>query len=115
MRDRVIQPALICVRNKFLDSVSKFEGKEPMEEQDLNQIEAMMSRVVGVFAEDVQHKFEILSEGHQLLSEKLNRVETRIEQVESTLIKRIDALAPDLYSHRADTEAHQGVWRVKES
>lgn len=50
-----------------------------MEEQDLKQIEAMMSRVVGVFAEDVQHKFEILSEGHQLLSEKLNRIETRID------------------------------------
>jgi len=36
-----------------------------------------------------------------LLSEKLDRVETRIDRVESTLIKRIDALGADLYSLRA--------------
>ena len=86
-----------------------------MEEKDLTQIEAMMTRVVGVFSEDVQHNFEILSEGHQLLSEKLDRVETSIDLVESTLIKRIDGLGADLYSHRAEPEAHHGVWRVKES
>lgn len=85
-----------------------------MEEKDLKQIEAMMTRIVGVFAEDVQHKFEVLGEGHQLLSEKLDRVETRIDQVESTLIKRIDAMSADLYSHRRDTEAHREGYRVSE-
>ena len=102
------------MRNVF-PAPSEIREESAMEEKDLTQIEAMMTRVVGVFAEDVQHKFEILSEGHQLLSEKLDRVEIRIDQVESTLIKRIDALAADLYSHRSDTEAHHGVWRVKES
>jgi archaellum component FlaC len=85
-----------------------------MEETDLKQIEAMMTRVVGVFAEDVQHKFDNLGEGHQTLLEKLNRVESRIDQVEVTLTKKIDAIVADLYSHRRDTEAHRAGYRVRE-
>jgi hypothetical protein len=50
-----------------------------MDERDLEQIEAMMYRVVGIFAEDVQHKLDILSEGQQLLSEKVEATRTELK------------------------------------
>ncbi len=41
-----------------------------MDEQDLKQIETMMVRVVGVFAEDVLHKLDLLLAGQQALCAK---------------------------------------------
>jgi hypothetical protein len=49
-----------------------------VDENDMKQMEATMVRVVGVFAEDVQHKFELLAEGHKTLAEKLDRVEAKL-------------------------------------
>ncbi len=110
-----------------------------MDEKDLKQIESMMTRVVGVFAEDVQHKLDLLVEGQQLLSEKLDatrselksdiaKVDHRLTVVEARLDQRIDGLgrkvdglekkvdgiAADLSEHRRDTEAHRKGWRVRE-
>jgi len=69
----------------------------------------------GIISEDFQHKLEIVVEGHQMLSEKIDRVETnlggRLDRVES----KVDAVAVDLSAHRKDTEAHGPVYRVKES
>jgi chaperonin cofactor prefoldin len=78
-----------------------------LEEQDLKQIEAMMRHVVGIFAEDVQHKFEILAEGQQMLSEKLEatrtelradiaQVDNRLTVVEARLCQRIDGVESHL-------------------
>ena len=44
---------------------------------------------------------------------KLNTI--RIEALDEKLSNRIDALASDLKAHRADTEAHHGIYQVKES
>ncbi len=88
-----------------------------MEEKELKQIEAMMTRVVGVFAEDVQHKFEILAEGQQMIIERIDRLEHRVEAVEAVVNQQsgqIKGLAVDLSAHRRDTEAHQKGWRVSE-
>lgn len=53
------------------------------------------------------------------LSARIDGVETslstRIDTVEALLSAKIDAVAADLSAHRADTEAHYGVYRVKES
>jgi hypothetical protein len=87
-------------------------------------------------SEDFQHKLDIVVEGHQMLADKidlvdttltvrLDRVETsltaRLDRVETTLTARldrvenkVDSVAADLSAHRADTEAHHGVYRVKE-
>ena len=62
---------------------------------------------LGMNAEDFQHKLDIVVEGHQLLGDKIDRVE-------ANLSRRIDAVATEVAAHRADTEAHQGVYRVKE-
>ena len=53
------------------------------------------------------------------LSAKIDSVEkslgARIDGVEKSLGVKIDAVAADLAAHRADTEAHGPVYRVKES
>jgi archaellum component FlaC len=52
------------------------------------------------------------------LSAKIDGVEkslsARIDGVENSLGAKIDAVAADLAAHRADTEAHGPVYRVKE-
>ncbi|MCF6266932.1 MAG: hypothetical protein L3J57_10350 [Desulfuromusa sp.] len=63
---------------------------------------------IGVISENFDHKLAIIAEGHQMLSEKL-------ERVESSLGLKIDKIAAEVTAHRADTEAHHGVWRVKEA
>jgi hypothetical protein len=76
----------------------------------------------GIISEDFQHKLDIVVEGHQMLSDKIDRVETslggRLDRVESRLDRvenKVDAVAADLAAHRKDTEAHGPVYRVKES
>ena len=48
---------------------------------------------------------------------RLDAVETRLGSVETSLGSletKVDGVAADLASHRRDTEAHGGVYRVKE-
>jgi actin-like ATPase involved in cell morphogenesis len=66
---------------------------------------------VGVMYEDFQHKLDIVVEGHQMLAEKIDRMDVRLERVED----KVDAVTTDLAAHRADTEVHGTVYRVKES
>jgi hypothetical protein len=95
-----------------------------MEDDDFKKIEDMFRHHMGIMSEDFQHKLDIVVEGHQMLGEKIDRVEDRLERVEVRLDRvevrldrvegKVDALAADLSSHRADTEAHHGVYRVGE-
>jgi hypothetical protein len=86
-----------------------------MDADDFKKIEEMFTHHIGMMSEDFQHKLDIVIEGHQMLSERLDRVEAnlsgRLDRVEA----KIEAVAADLTAHRADTEAHHGVYRVKES
>ena len=86
-----------------------------MDADDIKKIEELFKHHVGVMAEDFLHKLDIIPEGHQMLSDKIDRVEAtlggRLDRVES----KVDAVAADLSAHRADTEAHGTVYRVKES
>lgn len=53
------------------------------------------------------------------LNNKIDSVEERlnnkIDAVEERLSKKIDGVAGDLKAHRADTEVHGNIYRVKES
>jgi cytochrome c556 len=71
------------------------------------RFEQTVKHQMGVLSEDFQHKLDIVVEGHQMLSEKIDRVE-------ANLSRQIESVATELSSHRADTEAHHGVYRVKE-
>ena len=81
-----------------------------MTESEMKTIAGMMAREIGVLMEDVQHKFDIVVEGHQLLADKIERVDERVERV-AVRVEKIDL---DLTAHRNDTEAHRGVYRVGE-
>lgn len=53
------------------------------------------------------------------LSKKIDAVDAslskKIDAVDENLSKKIDGVAADIKAHRVDTEAHHGVYRVKES
>ena len=83
-------------------------------------IEAFDQRI-GIVEDNVQHKLDLVVEGQQMLSERMERMDERldkrIDQVEKRLDRveaKIDNVAADLTAHRKDTEAHHGVYRVKE-
>lgn len=116
-----------------------------MEEKDFNRIEQMMFAVVdakfsqfkreiveefdhrlGLHEDNFQHKLDLVVEGQQMLAERMDRmeerldnridqVEKRLDLVEVNISKKIDGVAAGLTAHRADTEAHHGVYRVKEN
>ena len=81
-----------------------------MDDNDFKKIEGMFKHHMGIMSEDFQHKLDIVVEGHQMLSEKLDRVESRLDRVESRLDRvetKLDTVVADLAAHRADTEAHR--------
>jgi hypothetical protein len=61
---------------------------------------------MGIVQDDFQHKLGLVVEGHQMLAEKL-------ERVESGLGLKIDKITAEVITHRADTEAYD-IYRVKE-
>jgi hypothetical protein len=65
---------------------------------------------IGVQGEDFQHKLDLEVEGFQMLAEKIDRFGIKLDQVETGL----DGVAASIAAHRMDTEAHQGLYRVKE-
>ncbi len=157
-----------------------------MTDRDMENIESLFQRYIGVFVEDFQQKLDLVVEGHigldrkidqkfdQLeekiehntfligtLNEKIDAVATdlkatdkrlsdkidgvaadlkatdkrlsdkidgvaadlkatderlsdKMDSVEENLSNKIDGVALDLKAHRSDTEAHHGVYRVKE-
>ena len=54
---------------------------------------------------------EKLSKKIDAVDEKLSK---KIDAVDLKLSRKIDAVSADLSAHRADTEAHHAVYRVKE-
>ena len=107
-----------------------------MDENDFARIEKLFNkqsedfhRWLGVQGDEFQHKLDLVIDGHKMLSENLERVETslsdkidavdnklskRIDAVDNKLSRKIDDVASDLAAHRTDTEAHHGIYRVKE-
>jgi len=99
-----------------------------MNENDFGKIESMISRHVDTFADSIQHKLDLVVEGHQMLSEKIDRVEERLESRIDCVVRKLDtvaaqgsataakldAIAADLTAHRRDTEAHPSLYKVKE-
>ena len=67
-----------------------------MDESDFVKIDSMIARHVGTFAESVQHKLDLVVEGHQMLSEKIDRVEARLDKRIDCLEHKLDRVAADL-------------------
>lgn len=101
---RIEQMLIKVVDAKLGDLSAKFDAKL---EQFKHEIIAEFDHQITLQTEGFQHGLNVVAEGHQMLSEKLERVET-------SLCEKIDRIAADVAAHRADTEAHRGVYRVKE-
>jgi hypothetical protein len=96
-----------------------------------------------ILLEDILGKFDLVLEGHEVLRSEIHelgrktderfdlvdfkidtlnkkidagdeKLSMKIDAVDDKLSKKIDALSADLSAHRANTEAHHGVYRVKE-
>jgi tetrahydromethanopterin S-methyltransferase subunit G len=113
-----------------------------MTEKDSENVDSKIARHIGTFVESIQHKLDLIVEGQQMLSEKIDRsnadlaqridcvehkldavaaetrgnteairgLDTRLDSIEI----KLDAVAADLSAHRADTEAHRKVYKIKE-
>jgi len=89
-----------------------------MDHQALEKIEQILARHIGTLEESLGHKLELLAEGQQLMAEHVDRSDRRLVSVENSLHEQsgqIAGIAANLKEHRADTEAHHGVYRVKEN
>ena len=59
-----------------------------MNEQDMQQIGAMIARQIGTVVEDMQHKIDLIIEGQQGLVEQVGRLDGRMDRLEG----RMDSL-----------------------
>ena len=85
------------------------------------EVKAEFRHQIGIQSEHFQHKLDIVAEGHEVLRkeirdtredlcEKIKLVDFKVE----TLNEKIDSVAADLKAHRADTEVHKKVYKIKE-
>ena len=70
-----------------------------MNKNDFEKIDSIIASHVGSFADSIQHKLDIVVEGHQMLSEKIDRVEERLD-------KRMDCLEHKLVAVAAETSCN---------
>ncbi|MCK9229648.1 MAG: hypothetical protein M0Q23_00040 [Syntrophales bacterium] len=75
-----------------------------MNDKDLEKIESMIARHIGVYAESVNHKFDILVEGHQMLSEQMHRFKADVDRRFSCVEYKLDVTAAkgDLTASKLD-------------
>ncbi|ALC17393.1 hypothetical protein DSOUD_2641 [Desulfuromonas soudanensis] len=72
---------------------------------------------LGIFSKGFQQKLDIVVEGHQMLGDKIDRIDGRMEGLENRtggMEVKLDAVVSDMAAHRKDGAAHGVVWRVKE-
>jgi hypothetical protein len=55
-----------------------------------------------------------IDEVDERLSQKIDAVAADLKITDERLGKKIDSVSADLKAHRADTEAHHGIYMVKE-
>ena len=101
--------------------------KQMFEEQTLQ-----FQRHLSAVAENFDHKIGLIADGHEVLRSEIRETRTELKHeielcnfkidavaadlkvTDKRLSGKIDGVAADLKAHRADTEAHHGVYRVKE-
>lgn len=107
---------------KELQLISEIFEKQRTEfQQAFNVAIDRFEHKLAIVAESVQilaEKTEAIDIGQQTLIARFDNLELKVDHLESrfdNLEQKVDGLAGDLSAHRADTEAHHGVYRVKES
>ena len=67
-----------------------------MDKEDIKEIEEIFVRHIGILSEGFQHKLDIVAEGHQMLSEKLDAVESRLDKRIDRVESRLDRVESKL-------------------
>ncbi|MEA3544907.1 MAG: hypothetical protein U9R69_06760 [Thermodesulfobacteriota bacterium] len=65
-------------------------------------------------ARQTSDRFDLVDFKIDTLNQKIDGVAADLKKTDARLNQKIDGVAADLKAHRADTEAHHGVYRVKE-
>jgi len=103
--------------NSFMIGVlnNKIDAVDERLSTKIDAVEEKLSKRIDAVDEKLSQRIdavdEKLSQRIDAVDEKLSK---RIDSVEENLGGKIDAVAADLSAHRADTEAHHGIYRVKE-
>lgn len=79
-----------------------------MTENEIEKIEEIFKHQLGIFTEDVQHKFDLVIEGQQMLAEQTDRMGSELKSDIDRVDRRVTGVAADLSGHRRDTEVHRG-------
>ena len=77
-----------------------------MDEKDLKKIDAMFAKHIGILVEDFQHKLDIVVEGHQVLDEKIDRVQQDVTRI-TTRVDRIELITLNLQKGQKKLERGQ--------
>ena len=70
-----------------------FEKIDEMFKHHVEVVSENFKHHVGMLSEDFPHKLDIVVEGQQMLSEKIDRLEVRVDVVEVNLSRSLDTVA----------------------
>jgi chromosome segregation ATPase len=90
-------------------------------ERRLSETKAEFKQQVSSVHESFDHKISLLSEGHESLArrldrleEKMDRLDNKMDKMELRLSHQIEKVAHELAEHLADPEPHSRGYRIKE-
>ncbi|MCK4620865.1 MAG: hypothetical protein KAT62_01490 [Desulfuromonadales bacterium] len=75
---------------------------------------ASLDKKIDDLALKTEERFDLVDFKIDTLNEKIDGVAADLKETDARISQKIDAVAADLKAHRQDTEAHSGVYRVKE-
>jgi hypothetical protein len=96
----------------------KIDGVEARLDQKIDRVEAGLSQRIDAVETSLGQRIDAvegtLTQTKLSLGQKIEQLDVSLTETKMSLGQKIDALAADLAAHRADTEAHHGVYRVRE-
>ncbi|BCG48630.1 hypothetical protein GEOBRER4_n3525 [Citrifermentans bremense] len=90
--------------NLVLEGHAALDKKLDAKFDELNEKIEQNTFMIGVVNDSLSKRIDELD----------GRLGNRIDELDERLSTKLDAVAADLSEHRADTEAHHGMYRVKE-
>jgi cytochrome c556 len=101
--------------NLVLEGHAALDKKLDAKFDELNEKIEQNTFMIGVVNDSLSKRIDELDErlGNRI-DELDERLSNRIDELDERLSTKLDAVAADLSEHRTDTEAHHGMYRVKE-
>ena len=99
---------------------------EELLKNQITELDKRFERHVTTISESFDLKIGLIADGQVILRREVHEIRDELKQdialldfkidtINNHLSKKIDGVATDLKAHRADTEAHGSIYRVKES